>query len=355
MSADNFNSDWEHRPGAEPPGLKDWNPGGKAPPRGWRTDNYHPISKEIQERNERMRARLEEAGISSYVNGEKIEFTFISPNWRLRHDYDGRLGVALFHYQSLEEARGMEPEGRHSWRSRFTERNSVTPNELISQTPRLVERGGVGWNQKVERNKREWTLFRRALSGNPDFPECTVLNNMLEDENTEEYKALQEMYRESCSHGGKNCAVEYARLRDNENRSEADEAKWTRMFWVIRYVELCWNGGRVRGGEDGGEMLRGIKKNVGVTWSSKEDELLKALIRDSQSDSWVNLAKRFPGKNAAHLQTRWNAIRPGRSLSAWTDDEDARLLAYASEARGNTIHGTNFLPSPQKVIRKVLE
>mmetsp|Transcript_17399 Transcript_17399/g.39819 ORF Transcript_17399/g.39819 Transcript_17399/m.39819 type:complete len:87 (-) Transcript_17399:319-579(-) len=38
----------------------------------------------------------------------------------------------------------------------------------------------------------------------------------------------------------------------------------------------CWNGGRVRGGEDGGEMLRGIKKNVGVTWSSKVRHSLRS-------------------------------------------------------------------------------
>ncbi|EJK63997.1 hypothetical protein THAOC_15313 [Thalassiosira oceanica] len=84
-----------------------------------------------------------------------------------------------------------------------------------------------------------------------------------------------------------------------------------------------------------------------VTWSPEEDECLKRIMANTKPSNripWSVLAKQMPGKTAAHLRWRWNAIRPDRSVRAWTNDEDAHLLAFQKENGNKWLDCAKSLP-----------
>ncbi|EJK47134.1 hypothetical protein THAOC_34170 [Thalassiosira oceanica] len=465
--------------GEGPAGLNTYDPNGKDPPIDWETGNYNATNKLIQECIEDLRAEIVRAGITKYLDGEEINFTFLRLVWHLRPDYEGPIAMLLFNYQTYEEARSLGD--RHSWGARHT-----VSGDLISHTPRLTEmllspelfagtiRGDIhvgpmpsydprcGTNEEPDTAKmaaykkkkgaayrpnqgvvtprqqkillrltfaklirrvlekckgriklvvpksalgeflkgmghsnvaefhlefpgvlagvpphtcvlynkqfaananfntncrnaqREWTKVRIAFSGNPNYPPCD-LTSMMEDTDSEQYKAREAVQLEACALGGKNCANEYHRIgaKNEEDRTEEEADKYRSMRdrrvlggtnFAIKYERLRALGDKrspeeeemftkkLKGKVRGGEATRGVETKSGVAWSAEEDDLLKTLVSKMQSNSmtWVDMTKYFTGKNENILKHRWNFIRPDRSKKAWTKEEDAHLLDFAS-------------------------
>ncbi|GBG30661.1 Transcription factor MYB3R-2 [Hondaea fermentalgiana] len=70
-------------------------------------------------------------------------------------------------------------------------------------------------------------------------------------------------------------------------------------------------------------------------WTEEEDNMLRSLVDESGSTSWVAVAKYIPGRTAKQCRERWSLnLDPSINRGPWTAEEDKHLLAL-HEQLGN--------------------
>lgn len=67
-------------------------------------------------------------------------------------------------------------------------------------------------------------------------------------------------------------------------------------------------------------------------FSSADDDLLRALVKELGTKDWRNVAKRMPGRNPRQCRERWmNYANPEIKKRPWTPEEDALLQTKYDE------------------------
>lgn len=62
-------------------------------------------------------------------------------------------------------------------------------------------------------------------------------------------------------------------------------------------------------------------------WTGEEDRLLIELVNKYGPSRWNLIAENFPDRDGQHLRLRWmNHLRPSLDKSAWTNEEDEKIL-----------------------------
>ena len=122
--------------------LENLNPESAEPPADWKTGHYHPILKHRQKCVEKFKTEMENANITNYsgsdetLHNREIDWTFMHMPWmELNPDYSGDIPQLLFHYLTLEEAKGLRTKGLHT----AAARHSQSPHDLLSATWRWDE------------------------------------------------------------------------------------------------------------------------------------------------------------------------------------------------------------------------
>ena len=71
------------------------------------------------------------------------------------------------------------------------------------------------------------------------------------------------------------------------------------------------------------------------TWTQEEDELLRALVNESGTKSWIKVGNKFPDRSGKQCRERWyNHLDPAVKKGDWTEDED-RILIEMQASLGN--------------------
>ena len=71
------------------------------------------------------------------------------------------------------------------------------------------------------------------------------------------------------------------------------------------------------------------------TWTHEEDELLKALVNESGTKSWIKVGSKFPDRSGKQCRERWyNHLDPAVKKGDWTEEED-RILIELQASLGN--------------------
>ncbi|EJK65970.1 hypothetical protein THAOC_13132 [Thalassiosira oceanica] len=155
---------------------------------------------------------------------------------------------------------------------------------------------------------------------------------MMQDTDSEQYKARAAIQLEACALGGTNCAIEYHRIgaKDVEDRTEEEAKKYRLMSGTNTTAERkrLRDKGDNRNEEETKKLARMSRGRI-IEWSSEEDKLLMSLASNGNR-SWGDFAKRFPGKDNHELRCRWETIRPDKVKKTWSRTDDERIIAYAS-------------------------
>ncbi|EHA8588952.1 hypothetical protein COCNU_scaffold007392G000100 [Cocos nucifera] len=79
------------------------------------------------------------------------------------------------------------------------------------------------------------------------------------------------------------------------------------------------------------KSLNPDRRKVG-RWSVDEDKRLKVAVMLFAAKNWNKIAQFAPGRTQVQCRERWlNCLDPSLNLKAWTEEEDAKLLAAIAE------------------------
>lgn len=79
-------------------------------------------------------------------------------------------------------------------------------------------------------------------------------------------------------------------------------------------------------------------------WTSEEDELLKAAVKEFGEKQWKDIAVRIPGRNHVQCLQRWKKVlKPGLKKGHWTEEED-NLLRFWKDKTSNWAEMAEHIP-----------
>lgn len=80
-------------------------------------------------------------------------------------------------------------------------------------------------------------------------------------------------------------------------------------------------------------------------FTPEEDAQLEQLVRNKKDHSWKEIAKCFPGKNAAQCRDRYNQYLFKKVVNGpWTPEEDKLIVELYREIGPHWVKISNFLP-----------
>ena len=126
----------------------------------------------------------------------------------------------------------------------------------------------ANFNKNCQNAEIEWTIARRAFSGNQAYAQCD-LRSMMHDETSPEYQLRKKLQLEACAEGGRKCGIEYHRLRDlGDERTDKEGKKFTSM-----------RNGRVTGGNNRASELKRLR-DLGDDRTDDEEKKLARMCKD---------------------------------------------------------------------------
>ncbi len=84
-------------------------------------------------------------------------------------------------------------------------------------------------------------------------------------------------------------------------------------------------------------------------WTLEEDDLVRQLVAEQAgqdgANRWADIAKALPGRNGKQCRERWhNQLDPSIKKEAWSEEEDATLIAKQAEFGNKWAEIAKFLP-----------
>ena len=81
------------------------------------------------------------------------------------------------------------------------------------------------------------------------------------------------------------------------------------------------------------------------TWTAEEDELLKSLVNESGTKSWIKVGSKFPDRSGKQCRERWyNHLDPAVKKGDWSEEEDRVLLELQASMGNQWAMMTKSLP-----------
>lgn len=80
-------------------------------------------------------------------------------------------------------------------------------------------------------------------------------------------------------------------------------------------------------------------------FSPEEDKMLAELVKNKKNQTWKEIAKSFPGRNAAQCRDRYNQYLFKKiENKPWTPEEDKLIIDLYREFGPHWVKISNFLP-----------
>ena len=77
------------------------------------------------------------------------------------------------------------------------------------------------------------------------------------------------------------------------------------------------------------QVYNSSKKTI---WTKEEDDLLRRMMSQTQTNSWSSIAKYFPNKTPSQISGRWSKVlNPCLVKGSWTREEDETILNFVEK------------------------